>query len=93
MGPWLPYDVDSDTELFPSILSSERAFSCIVDSLGRRNLSGGKPLDSQISIVLLGDQHAKNCSSGKSLKTKYLPLWRNIHMHRCALRGSLAPPP
>ena len=68
MDPWLPYDVGSDTELFPSLLSSERAFSCILDSLGHKNLSGGKPLDSKISIVLLGDQHTKHCSSGKKFE-------------------------
>ena len=43
------------TELFPSLLSSERAFSSIVDSLVHKNCSGGKPPDAQIDIVLLGE--------------------------------------
>ena len=34
----------------------------------------------------------KHCSSGKEFKDRNLPLWRRIHIHRCALTGSLAPP-
>ena len=53
------------TELFPSLLSSEGAFSDIVDRLPRESFSGGKPPDPQITIVLVGDQYIKHRSSGK----------------------------
>ena len=43
-------------ELFLSLLSSEGAFSSIVDSLAQDSFSGGKPPDPQISMVLLRDQ-------------------------------------
>ena len=37
-----------DTELFPSILPSEEAFSDFVDSLLHENSSGGKPTDPKL---------------------------------------------
>ena len=81
------------TELFPSLLSAEEAFSGIVDSLVQENFSGGKPPDPQIIVVLLEDQCIKHCSSGKEFKDQNLALWRNIYMHRFAFIGSLAPLP
>ena len=42
-------------ELFPSLLSSEVAFSVVVDSLVEENFPGSNPSDSQINMVLLGD--------------------------------------
>ena len=86
------------TELFPSLLSSERVFSGIVDSLAHKNFSGVKPPDDQTSTALLGDQRTKHYSSGKSLKTKIYPrggayiyldvpsekaLPPDLGMHRC----------
>ena len=53
------------TEFFPSVLSSEGAFSGIVDSLVLENFSGGKSPDPEIDNVLLGDKYTKHCSSGK----------------------------
>ena len=79
------------TEFFPSLLSSEGTFSGIVDSFVKENFSGGNSPGSQISNVLIGGQYTKLCSSGKELKDPDLPLWRNIQIHRCALRESLAP--
>ena len=79
------------TVIFPSLLSAEEAFSGIIDSLVRENFSGGKPPDSHIILVVLGDQCIKHCSSGKEFKDQILALWRNIYMHRFALIGSLAP--
>ena len=64
------------SELFPSILSSHRAFSGIADSLVHKHFSESKPpssLTPKITFLLLGDQHNKHCSSGKSLKTKIYP--------------------
>ena len=43
------------TEFFPSLLSSEGAFSSIADRLLQLNFSGGKPPDPQIPIESLGD--------------------------------------
>ena len=43
------------TQLFPALLSSKGAFSGIVDSLVQETISGGKPPDPLINIVLLGD--------------------------------------
>ena len=43
------------SEFFPSLLSSEGAFSGISDSLVNENFSGGKPPDPQITIESLGD--------------------------------------
>ena len=57
--------VDLQTELFPSLLSAEEAFSGIVDGLVQKNLSGGKPPDPQIIIALLGDRCITHYSSGK----------------------------
>ena len=34
----------------------------------------------------------KHCSSGKEIEDQNQPVWRNIHIHRCALRGSLPSP-
>ena len=79
------------TEFFPFLLSSEVAFSGTVDSLVQENISGGKPPYPQIPSVLLGDQCARHCSSEKELEDQSLPLWRNMHIHRCALKVSLAP--
>ena len=62
------------SELFPSLLSSEGAFSSFVDSLLQENFSGGKPPDPQISLVLLGNQYTKHCSSGKEIEDQNLPL-------------------
>ena len=60
-----------DAELFPSLLSAKEAFSGIVDSLVQDNIFGGKPLDPQIIVVLLGDQCIKIIVLlEKSLKTK-----------------------
>ena len=42
------------TEFFPSLLSSEGAFSGISDSLVE-NFSGGKPPDPQVTVDSLGD--------------------------------------
>ena len=81
------------TDLFPSLLLSEGAFSGIVDSSVQDHFSGGKPPDNQICIVFLGNKYTKHCSSGKEIEDQNLPLWRNMHIHRCALRGSLAPLP
>ena len=58
------------TGFFPPLLPPEGAFSDIVDSLVREKISGSKPQDSQIGMILLGDQYAKHCSSRKSLNTK-----------------------
>ena len=80
------------TELFPSLLSAEEAFSSIVDSLIQEHFSGGKPPDPQVVLVLLGDQCSKHCSSVKEFKDQTLALWRNIYKHRFALIGSLVPP-
>ena len=80
------------TKFFLSLLSSEGAFSGIVDSLVQENLSGDKPPDPQTTIVLLGDQYTKHCSSGKEFEDQNLPVWRSIHIHRYALRGRLVPP-
>ena len=65
-------------ELTPSLLSSEWAFSGIVDSLVQETFSGGKPPDSQIIIVLLGNQCSKHFSSSKEefLKTIIYPYRR-----------------
>ena len=68
------------TELFPSLQSSEVAFSGIADSLVQGNFSGGKPPDPHIVVVLLGDQYIKHCSSGKELKEQNLALWKNIDL-------------
>ena len=78
------------TELPPSLLSTEEAFSGIVDSLVQENFSGGKPPDPQIIVVLLGDHCIKHCSSGK--KPKSSPVEEHIYMHRFAIIGSLASP-
>ena len=78
------------TELFPSLLSAEEAFSGIVDSLVQDNFSEGKPPDPQIIVLLLGDQCIKHCSYGKEFEEQNLALWRNIYVHRFALIGSLA---
>ena len=43
------------TEFFPSLLSSEGAFSGISDSLVEENFSGGKPPDPQVTIESLGN--------------------------------------
>ena len=64
------------TELFPSLLSSERAFPAIVDSLVHKNSSWGNPPDPQISIVVLGDQYTVHCSSGKEFEDQ-LNLWQS----------------
>ena len=77
-------------ELLPSLLPSEGAFSN-VDCLIQENCSGGKPPDPQIALVFLGDRYSEHCFSGKELEDQNLPPWRNIHIHRCALRGRLAP--
>ena len=45
--------ITHQTELFPSLLSSEGAFSGIVGSLVQENPPAGKPSDPQIAIVLL----------------------------------------
>ena len=76
--------IDCYTELFLSLLSSERAYSGNVESVVYKNPNP------QTSIVLQGDQLIKHRSSGKKFEDKNLPLWRNIHTHRCDLRGSLA---
>ena len=55
-------------KLFPSLLSSERAFSGIVDSLVQETFSVSKPTDPQICIVLLGGPYTKQCSSGKEFE-------------------------
>ena len=60
------------TELFPFLLSTEEAFSGIVDSFIQENCSGGKPPDPQIIVVLLGDQCIKHCSSGKEYGSQNL---------------------
>ena len=81
------------TELFPSLLSDEEAFSGIVDNLVQENFSGCNPPDPHIIVVLLGDQCIEHCSSGKEFEDQNLALWRSIYMHRFALIGSLAPLP
>ena len=43
------------TEFFPSLLSSEGAFSSISDSLLQQNFSGAKLPDPQITIESQGD--------------------------------------
>ena len=63
------------TELFLSLLSSEWAFSGIVDSLVFENCPGSKPSDPQITIVLLECQCIKHRSSGEEFS---LPLLKNI---------------
>ena len=55
------------TEFFPSLLSSEGAFSGISDSLVE-SFSGGKPPDPQVAVDSLGDYHTKHCASGKEFK-------------------------
>ena len=80
-------------ELLPSLLPSEGAFSDVVDGLIQENFSGGKPPDPPITVVLLGDKYSKHCPSGKELEDQNLPLWKNMHIHRCALRGCFAPLP
>ena len=77
-------------ELFPSLLPLEGAFSDVVDSFVQNKFSGSKPPDPQIPMILLGDKYSKQCSSGKELEAKNLPLLRSIHIYRCAFRGSLA---
>ena len=77
------------TELFSSLLSSEWAFSSVIDSLAQENYFENKPPDPQICMVLLGDRYAKHWSSGKGFENQNLPLWKNIHIQRCVLRGSL----
>ena len=78
------------TEFFPSLLSSEGAFPGIADDLVPEYFSGGKPPNPQSAMASLGDQYTRHSSSGKEFRNQNLPLWRNIHIHRCALRGSLA---
>ena len=73
--PWGQEEQDClHTELFSSLLSSEWAFSDIVDSLVQENLSGGKPLDHQIIVILLGDQYIKHFFSGKEFRDQTLAL-------------------
>ena len=69
------------------------AFSGLADGLVHKNFSGGRPPDTLINIALQGDQHTKHCSCGKKFEDKNLPLWRNIHIHRCTIIGSLPPLP
>ena len=69
------------TEFFPSLLSSEWALSRIVDRLVEEAFSWGKPPDPQICIVVLGNQYASHCSSGKDFEDRNLSLWRNIYMY------------
>ena len=78
------------TELFPSLLYYEGAFSGIIDSFVQENFSGDKPPDPQISIVLLRDPYTEHRPSGKEAN---LPLWKNIYIHRFGLSGNLAPCP
>ena len=68
-------------------------FFGIPDSLVQENVSGGKPLDPQITIVLPGDKHIKHCSSEKELKDQNLPMWRSTYIHIFAFSGSPAPCP
>ena len=73
-------------------ISSEEAFPGIVDSLVQEHSSEDKPPDPQVCILLLGDQYTKHCYSGKEFEDQNLSLWRNIHVHKCTLRGSICPP-
>ena len=78
-------------ELLPFLLPSEGAFSDVVDGWIQENFSKGKPPDPQITVVFLGDKYSKHCPSGKELEDQNLLLSRNMHIHRYALRGRLAP--
>ena len=78
------------TELILSLLSSEGAFSGIVDSLVQENFFSGKPPDPQICIAFLGSQYTKSCS-GTEIEDQNLPLWRNIHIHDVPLEDALPP--
>ena len=66
------------TELFPSLLSAEEAFSGFVDDLVQETFSGGKPPDPQIIVVLEGDQCIKLYSSGQEFRDQNLALWTSI---------------
>ena len=63
------------TELLSPLVSSQGAFSGIVDNLVQENFSGGKPPDPYSIVILLGDQYVKHCFSEKELKDKNLALW------------------
>ena len=62
------------TELIPSLLSSEGAFSGIVDSLVQENFFWGQATSPQIFIVFLGNQYTKTYSSGKEIEGQHLAL-------------------
>ena len=67
-------------ERFLPLLPSVGAFSDIVDSLDEENFSRGKRPDSQITMVLLGDQNTKHCSSGKEFEDQNLsPVKEHTH--------------
>ena len=61
-------------EFFPSLLPCEGAFSGVVDSLVQETFSGGKPLDSQINMVLLWDKYTKDGYSGRVWRPKSTPV-------------------
>ena len=62
--------ISLQTELFPTLLSSQGAFSGILDSLVQE-ISLEQAPDPQITVVLLGDQYIKLRSSGKESKSTH----------------------
>ena len=89
----LPYGgrIALDTELFLSLLAYEGTFSGVVEGLVQENFSEGEPPKPQLATLQLCDQYTKYCPSRREFEDQNLPLRRNIHIQRCALRGNLAP--
>ena len=55
----------------------------------KRIFPGGKSPDPKLCNVVLGEQYIKHCFSGKEFEDQNLLLWRNRHIYRYAIRGSL----
>ena len=78
------------TELFPCLLPLQGAFSNIFNSLVQENFFCGQAPRFPNYHGIARRQVLKALFFWKELEDQNLLLLRNIHIHRCALKGHLA---
>ena len=75
-------------ELFPALLSCKVAFFGLIYRLVGKNFLGASPQ----TLNFPWYNYETNILNIVEYEGQNLPLWRNIPIHKCAIRGSLAPP-